>query len=259
MYRKISSLAGPTPYPPPPPPPPPRRRGRGWAHSVKAHSVKAHSAKAVARSMGIGASLGRAGGRRLMGRGSGPVGPGRVRGGAGPRAGGRNAFVGSSVGDLEGYLELGGLDLSSWGHGGAKRVEDLLGEVRAGETTLTAGGPGEASIVRFVNVLSVRVRRADGSVLMEERQRFPDGRERSREGNYLSEKLLPGETWQAGVRRAVHEELGSANVSGQELRVRCRPLPSSHSPTPTPSPPCPSHPLPLLLPRAFLMRSDARL
>ena len=209
--------------------------------------------------MGIGTSLGRAGGRRLMGRGSGPVGPGRAREGAGCRAGGRDAFAGSSVGDLEGYLVMGGLDLSSWGRGGAKRVEDLLDEVRAGETTLTAGGPGEASIVRFVNVLSVRVRRADGSVLMEERQRFPDGRERSREGNYLSEKLLPGETWQAGVRRAVHEELGSATVSGQELRVRCRPLVSNHSPPPTPTPPPPVlHTRCLLLPRAFLMRSDAR-
>ena len=35
----------------------------------------------------------------------------------------------------------GGLDLSSWGRGGAKTVEDLLEEVRVGETTLTEDGP----------------------------------------------------------------------------------------------------------------------
>ena len=114
--------------------------------------------------------------------------------------------------------DRGRLDLSKWGRGGAKTVEDLLEEVRAGETTLTEGGPG-GGVARSVSVLSIRVSREDGAVLTEARQRFPDGRERRREDTYVAEKLLPGEAWQDGVRRGVQEELGSAVPDGQSLEV----------------------------------------
>ena len=81
------------------------------------------------------------------------------------------------------------------------------------------GGPG-GGVARSVNVLSIRVSRADGAVLMEARQCFPDGRQRQREGTYVAEKLLPGEAWQDGVRRAVQDGDGHSGP----LRARRRRL-----------------------------------
>ena len=94
-------------------------------------------------------------------------------------------------------------------------------------------------MARSVNVLSIRVSRADGAVLMEARQCFPDGRQRQREGTYVAEKLLPGEAWQDGVRRAVQEELGSAVPKGRSLEVEVdkgAPGPSTAPPAPVPVP-----------------------
>lgn len=114
--------------------------------------------------------------------------------------------------ELEDLLSANSIDISQYGQGKAKTLENLLQEIKDGETVLVKEGH---VLVREVNVLSIDVFcRYDGKQyrLKEDRQEFTDGREARRRSDYLtdgavSEKILPGEDLIDAVRRALAEEL----------------------------------------------------
>ena len=125
---------------------------------------------------------------------------------------------------------------------GGKDVEDLLREIRLGESVLaetgtsTRGdgdgdGDGDArGCSRRVRVVSVRVRRPNDDrdddddstrCLVEVEQRYAgDDEDVARRRNRpLSEKMYPRETWRDAARRAVREELGSALAEDASMTI----------------------------------------
>ena len=120
---------------------------------------------------------------------------------------------------------------------GGKDVEDLLREIRVGESVLaettpasTRGdgdGDGDArGCSRRVRVVSVRVRRPNDDTdasrcLVEVEQRYAgDDEDVARRRNRpLSEKMYPRETWRDAARRAVREELGSALAEDASMTI----------------------------------------
>jgi hypothetical protein len=112
---------------------------------------------------------------------------------------------------LEDVLTRHGVPIERWGQGGAKNVRDLAREVDRGEAELREDRSGQ--LERYVRVAEVTVFARDeaGSVrrLVEDHQRFSDGRTRERDlDGSLAEKLLEGERPLAAARRALREELG---------------------------------------------------
>ena len=104
-----------------------------------------------------------------------------------------------------------GVDLSTWGTGTCKSVRDLLGELQGGEAKLVFPEGDGLGVHREINVVKVRITRQDTQerALVEARQVFADGRERSR-GLPLSEKIKADEEPLAAARRGILEELRSA-------------------------------------------------
>lgn len=109
-----------------------------------------------------------------------------------------------------------GLDIQQYGVGNAKTIASLRDEVSKGETTLIL----EDNVpVRSVSVVSVLLKNASGQTLVEERQVFPDGRERCR-GLPLSEKMLRGEEWLEAAYRGIQEELGTVLTSESQVILK---------------------------------------
>jgi len=117
-----------------------------------------------------------------------------------------------NIGEIENLKSLlgrYGISVDNFGKGKAKRLEDLLGEIQAGETTLVEH---KNELLRLVRVAGVNVFYNDESnryQLVEDRQEFTDGRVRRRTdvGFSVSEKMLPNEKPEVAVRRAIKEEL----------------------------------------------------
>tara|TARA_B100001971_G_C17884495_1_gene379797 strand:- start:16 stop:612 length:597 start_codon:yes stop_codon:yes gene_type:complete len=106
------------------------------------------------------------------------------------------------------------VSLEGWGKGSAKTIEHLVREVADGETVLEEDGSGE--LMRVVSIVYVDIYYADKNTgnrlkLVEEKQVFKDGRERTRKslGGSIAEKLKVEESPDAKtVNRAICEELG---------------------------------------------------
>lgn len=126
-------------------------------------------------------------------------------------------FEGESEQDLKSWLQQFGVDTASYGRGAAKPLAFLLEEVHEGETVLTVAPSGTP--LRLVSVLNVTLLNDRGQRLVEARQVLPSGNVRTR-GLPLSEKMLPGESWQAGAVRAVKEELGPVLPPAYQLEIR---------------------------------------
>lgn len=88
-----------------------------------------------------------------------------------------------------------------WGHGAAKTIEDLLAEIRKGESIMQNELPW-----RQVSAVRVVVRREE-HILIEAAQGFNSGRRRMR-GRPPSEKMYPGEHYAEAAVRCLREELG---------------------------------------------------
>jgi len=133
---------------------------------------------------------------------------------------GAGAF--SNATELEAALVAAGIDVSAWGRGAAKGVDDLFEELEREETILQFGSIG---VRRWLNVVKVRITPPDRPErqLVEARQIFPDGRERAR-GLPLSEKMFAREDPLAAARRGVSEELGAAIHQGARVDVDERSL-----------------------------------
>lgn len=103
-------------------------------------------------------------------------------------------------------LAARGVPVELWGVGQAKTVAHLLAEVEAGETLLHDLADGR--LLRIVSVVDIIVTYR-GRRLVEDHQRFADGRVRRRNiPASLMEKVTPGENPLRAARRALAEELG---------------------------------------------------
>jgi len=105
--------------------------------------------------------------------------------------------------ELRAWLRERGIDTSLWGHGAAKTIDDLLAEIRKGESIIHNKSP-----LRRVTAVRVVVRREE-YILIEASQGFNSGRRRSRE-RPPSEKMYPQEHYADAAMRCLREELGVA-------------------------------------------------
>jgi len=120
----------------------------------------------------------------------------------------------ASTEQLEQVLARHDIEVAAWGKGAAKRVDDLLAELRGGESRLHMDQEGR--LFRCVAVIGVDVFFIDphdprqGMLrLVESEQIFKaGGRRRRRLRTSLGEKQLPGESAEAAAKRAIEEELG---------------------------------------------------
>ncbi|KAG7673189.1 hypothetical protein KSW81_006403 [Nannochloris sp. 'desiccata'] len=132
-------------------------------------------------------------------------------------------FQGTTVPELEAWLQQHGVNTSLYGVGASKPLELLLEEVAVGETILSAlAGTASSSFLssssssssspgspqRTVSVVNVRIRNSTGQTLYEATQILPTGIGRPR-NLPLSEKMLPSESWREAATRGIDEELGS--------------------------------------------------
>lgn len=97
------------------------------------------------------------------------------------------------------------IDTTIWGQGDSKTRENLLEELKLGESNLVEK---EGLLVRVERGVILNVY-FDNLKLIEDRQVFNDGRVRRRNiSTSIGEKLKPKETPLVGARRALKEELG---------------------------------------------------
>jgi hypothetical protein len=125
-------------------------------------------------------------------------------------------FQGTTVPELELWLQQHGINTSLYGVGASKPLELLLEEVAVGETILAtsvssssfSSSPSPGGAQRTVSIVNVGIRNSRGQTLYEATQILPTGTARPR-NLPLSEKMLPSETWREAATRGIDEELGS--------------------------------------------------
>lgn len=107
----------------------------------------------------------------------------------------------SDIHELSALMHTNQIDLSLWGHGTAKSLDDLWREISAGEIHM------QTNPFRRVlkGVVSVIIRQGD-KVLVEHEQILADGRRRHRD-ILPSEKMKAGESYVDAALRCVYEEL----------------------------------------------------
>jgi hypothetical protein len=98
--------------------------------------------------------------------------------------------------EAEQLLRRYNMPLDQWGKGEAKTLDNLLEEIENGEAVLIEDEAGE--LVREISVVWMTVFYSDESGnryrLIEEKQVFDDGRERTRDLSIsVGEKMKPGE------------------------------------------------------------------
>lgn len=123
-------------------------------------------------------------------------------------------------------LHTAGVDLSTWGYGATKTVEQLFQEIEGGEAELVTASDGR--LVRKTAVANIEVQYTDAAKkrwrLIERKQVFADGSERERGlGTSVAEKLKVGENVPEAAVRGLQEELGFSEMvalsgTGVELK-----------------------------------------
>lgn len=103
--------------------------------------------------------------------------------------------------ELKHWLISNGIDLSQWGQGSNKSVENLWEEWQSGEMYLQ-----ENPALRVVPVAQIIIRR-DHNILIEAIQEFTDHRQRRR-NHPPSEKIKTDENYVDAAKRCLQEELG---------------------------------------------------
>jgi hypothetical protein len=105
-----------------------------------------------------------------------------------------------TIRDLKDCLRANAIELSDWGKGNAKNLEQLFEEIINGECWLHAN-----PLIRVLPIVQVLIH-ADGNILVETAQELTD--QRMRERNLPpSEKMKPNEDWHSATIRCVEEEL----------------------------------------------------
>jgi hypothetical protein len=127
------------------------------------------------------------------------------------------SFNGDTQEDLDAWLQERGVDTELFGTvNGSKTLTCLLHEVAEGESVLETTEDGKP--LRMVSIISVNIKNKQGQSLYEAKQRLPGGGVRER-NLFLSEKLLPNESWKAATRRGIVEELGSILPENPDIYV----------------------------------------
>ncbi len=108
-----------------------------------------------------------------------------------------------SVATLKEWLVSQDIDISRWGVGPTKTVENLWDEIVNGETYLQDNPP-----LRIIQVVQVIIR--DGNRILLEAEQELDNQQRRSRNFPPSEKMKPGETYTGTATRCLQEELGAA-------------------------------------------------
>ncbi len=117
--------------------------------------------------------------------------------------------------DLRQLLISKGIDISKWGTGEAKSLDDLWNEIIAGDSSIQ-----DEPLLRIVDVVQIIIRSGD-KVLVEVGQKFHDGRIRSR--NLVpSEKKHADESYIDAAYRGLREELQIDTQDVEVLRTTYR-------------------------------------
>lgn len=116
----------------------------------------------------------------------------------------------TNIVQLKTLLEANNIDISLYGKGEAKTLQQLFNEIQNKETTLLTEND---TLKRQVRVLLIELQREDGKILREVRQYWhptPEREAYTRERNCLiAEKLYNGEDADSkAINRALSEELG---------------------------------------------------
>lgn len=112
-------------------------------------------------------------------------------------------------------LKNSGIDVSRYGKGKSKKIEDLFKEIKDNETVLINE---DGKLLRKSQIVNVEILYKDKEgnkfVLREQKQIFNDGRERKRDHllGSLSGKMKVNENPKESIIREIQEELG---ISGQ--------------------------------------------
>jgi hypothetical protein len=125
-------------------------------------------------------------------------------------------FQGTTVPELEAWLQQHGINTSLYGVGASKPLELLFEEVAVGESILSTSS--STGVQRTVSVVNVRILNPSDKALYEATQILPTGIERPR-NLPLSEKMLPSENWREAVIRGIDEELGSILVPNPDVSI----------------------------------------
>lgn len=137
---------------------------------------------------------------------------------------------------LEEILVKHNILVSEWGKGVAKTIDHLLNELNSGEALLSETEKGE--LIREIFAVSVNVYFKDIEnkkklFLMEDKQVFKDGRERSRSFEVkdcsIAEKVKPGEDLRLAATRSIQEELGIESGFSLEMKKELQKLRDSNS------------------------------
>ncbi len=126
-------------------------------------------------------------------------------------------------------LRAFGVDVSLWGNGDARSVEDFLRELNGQESYLRLYPEGLTRVVRVVKFI---IEDGGRRFLIEDRQVLPDGRIRKRE-QAPGGKIAAGETLDSAVRREMREELGletARDYEWQHVKTEMEETPSRSYP-----------------------------
>jgi len=120
---------------------------------------------------------------------------------------------------LRSQLKRHGVNYADWGTGYTKTVQDLMKEIRLGESMFVVR---RGQLIRQVNHAQVKITCVIDGVLhrlVETRQEFANGAIRPREGDRsLSEKIQTGESRKNAAIRGVREELNLQTFKGEGLK-----------------------------------------
>lgn len=112
----------------------------------------------------------------------------------------------SDIDHLQQWLEISGVDTSTWGRGDAKTIQHLWQEIVDSETVIQ-GQPA----LRIVHAVLVVIRDGD-RILIEVDQQLPDHRHRQR-FRPPTEKIRSGESYAGAALRCLEEELNIESKS----------------------------------------------
>ena len=122
-----------------------------------------------------------------------------------------------TIAELKECLQANDVDLSDWGKGNAKNLEQLFEEIISGECWLMAN-----PLLRILPIVQVLIV-ANGKILIETAQELSD--QRIRERNLPpSEKMKPDESWRFTTIRCVEEELGIKPDQIEFVTQSCTPI-----------------------------------
>ncbi len=120
----------------------------------------------------------------------------------------------NNVEELKEKLKDSDIDLSQWGKNTNKSAEDLLEEIKSGESILKMDEGNR--LVRRIFVCTANIYYKDKNsktyILKEEKQIFKNGKIRKRNlSTSMSEKMNLGENPLQAITRGIQEELGTCN------------------------------------------------